>query len=106
MNASRRDFFKSIIPKTERNKAVGSDRAVITLGHLTVFPVHSVTKIKLMETEFLVESLPEGIRIRDLFTNENLKLSLSSNGLIQAHINEFWPPRAVLSIFTGEIYNI
>ncbi|NJM09468.1 MAG: hypothetical protein HC883_00775 [Bdellovibrionaceae bacterium] len=106
MDVSRRDFFKSIIPKAEQNKSVAYDRDVITLGHLTLFPVRSSTKVKLMGAEFLVESLPEGIRLRSLITNRNLKLSLNSGGLIQAHINEFWQPTAVLSIFTGEIYNI
>lgn len=106
MDTSRRDFFKSMIPKTLPKKSIGTDRSVVTLGHMTVFPVHSSTKVKLMETEFLVESLPEGLRLRETSTNKNVKLSLSKNGLIQAHLNELWPPMAVLSIFTGEIYNL
>ncbi len=106
MDASKRDFFKSMIPKTQPKKSVETHRSVVTLGHMTVFPVHSSTKVKLMETEFLVESLPEGLRLRETSTNKNVKLSLSMNGLIHAHLNEFWPQAAVLSIFTGEIYNI
>ena len=105
MDVSRRGFFKSIIPQTER-ETPDTNQNIITLGHLTFFPVHSSTKIKLMNTELSVESLPEGIRLRDPLTDKNLKLSLSANGLIQAHTSEFWPATAVLSIFTGEIYNI
>lgn len=106
MDLSRREFFKSIIPKVNQRRLADTNISVVTLGHLAVFPVYSSTKIKLVDDEYLVESLPEGIRLRNLITHENLKLSLSSNGLIQAHLNEFWPSTAVLSIFTGEIYNI
>lgn len=106
MDVSRRDFFKSIIPRVDPKESIETNRNILILGHLTIFPVHSSRAIKLMETELVVESLPEGIRLRDILANENIKLSLNSSGLIQAHLNEFWPPTAVLSVLTGEIYNI
>ncbi len=112
MGNSRRNFFRSILPSGKIRKEVsqGKDSChkeeTLTLGHLAVFPVHSKTKVKLNELEFLVESLPEGVRLRDEEANKNFKLSLNSSGLLQAHLNEEWPASAVLSIFTGEIYNI
>lgn len=106
MDVSRRDFFKSIIPKAEQKNSVEAEQSIFILGHLNAFPVHSATKVNLMEKELLMESLPEGLRLKDPQTNNNLKLSLSTSGLIQAHTNEFWPPAAVLSILTGEIYII
>jgi hypothetical protein len=106
MDHSRREFFKAIVPKTAQIKSGCGGSSIVTLGHLAIFPVHSSTKIRLFDDEFVVESLPEGIRLQNILTNQNLKLSLNNHGLIQAHLNELWPATAVLSIFTGEIYNI
>ncbi len=103
MESSRREFFKSILPRTKSFREAVDDHPW-TLGHLTVFPVQSKTKIKIKETQLIVESLPEGIRLRDEVSNKYFKLSLSSKGLLQAHLNEEWPETAVLSLFTGEIY--
>lgn len=106
MDPSRREFFKAFAPKVTQVKSESRNLSPLTLGHLAVFPVHSLTKIKLFEDEFIVESLPEGIRLKNILTDQNFKLSLNSHGLVQAHLNEPWPASAVLSIFTGEIYNI
>lgn len=106
MDTAKRGFFKSLIPNVNSGKSPQGTASIVTLGHLAVFPVNSSIKVKLMEREFLAESLPEGIRLKSLITNENIKLTIGDDGLIQAHLNEFWPATAVLSIFTGGIYNI
>ncbi|MBK9294781.1 MAG: hypothetical protein IPM57_10135 [Oligoflexia bacterium] len=103
---SRRDFFRTIISKVKVNKTNVVNEDVLILGHLAVFPVYSTTKINLKGRDLIVESLPEGVRLREVNGNINFKLSLSGSGLLQAHLNEVWPSAAVLSIFTGEIYNI
>lgn len=106
MEFSRRAFFKSIIPKIETSSSMEKTPETVILGHVTAFPANSSTKIQLYKDDFLIESYPEGLRLKKLSTNENLKLSLSSAGLLQAHIQEIWPENSVLSIFTGEIYNL
>ncbi len=103
---SRREFFRAIIPKGKFQQETSCGEEILTLGHLAVFPVHSKTKVKLKGLELLIESLPEGVRLRDEEANKSFRLSLSNSGLLQAHLNEEWPSSAVLSIFTGEIYNI
>lgn len=106
MDNARREFLKSIVPKVAQTKSSDMRPRIVTLGHLAAFPVHSSTKMRLFEEEFVVESLPQGIRLLNVLTNQNLKLSLNNHGQVQAHLTEFWPATAVLSIFTGEIYNI
>lgn len=106
---SRRDFLKNIIPTInfyEIASEIDDVKDTFILGHLTIFPVNSKTKIKLKEKELTVESLPEGICVYDELRKENLKLSLSDNGLLQIHLHERWPASTVLSIITGEMYNI
>lgn len=103
---SRREFFKAIIPKEKPIKKISDDEDILTFGHLLNFPVHSMTKIKLQEKDFVVESLPEGVRLRQEQTHRIFKLSLSNSGLLRAHLNEEWPASGILSLFTGEIYII
>jgi hypothetical protein len=73
---------------------------------LAAFSLHTKTTIKINNLELTVETLPEGIRLRSEDANKNFKLSLSNNGLLHAHLGDEWPDTAVLSILTGEIYNI
>lgn len=103
---SRRDFFKNLVPKRLDLAESPQDKNIITIGHLAAFSVHTEAKIKINNFEMTVESLPEGIRLRSGDTNKNFKLSLSNNGHLLAHLSEEWPETAVLSILTGEIYNI
>ncbi len=106
INNSRRDFFKALVPSRINSVENSNDQDVITLGHLAAFSVHTNAKIKIKNLILTVESLPEGIRLRSEDKNKNFKLSLNNNGLLQAHLSEEWPETAVLSIFTGDIYNI
>jgi hypothetical protein len=103
---SRRNFFKALVPTVGKTRSTKEHSIVVTLGHLAAFPVYSSTRVNLQNNDFILESLPEGIRLKNQTTNEFVRLTLNSNGLLQAHLNEPWPSTAVLSIFTGEIYNL
>ncbi len=106
MDYSRREFLMSFVPKIDQvSSAKINCPSIIAVGQIASFPVSSTTKIKLSEDDFIVESLPEGIRLVNTKSGQAFKLSLL-NGLVQAHLNEPWPDTAVLSILTGEIYNI
>lgn len=106
INNSRREFFKNLVPKQLEFADSTKDKKIITIGHFAAFSVHTKARIKIQNLDLTVEFLPEGIRLRSEDANKNFRLSLSANGLLQAHLSEEWPETAVLSIFTGEIYNI
>ncbi|NJL26051.1 MAG: hypothetical protein HC902_13380 [Calothrix sp. SM1_5_4] len=107
MNHGRRAFFQSLIPGEYRRKSVMREPPpLIVVGAVSDFPVGSETKIGLPQGEFVVRSLPEGLQFIRVKTNESLRLSLGSDGRVRAHLNEKWPHGAVLSMFSGEIYNI
>ena len=103
---TRRNFFKALLPTVGKNRSTKEHSMVVTIGHLATFPVYTSTHVNIENGEFILESLPEGLRLKNQTTNEIVRLTLNSNGLIQAHLNEPWPSTAVLSIFTGEIYNL
>lgn len=106
IDGSRRAFLKAIVPGAKVRQEPQQAEEILTLGSLAVFPVHSKTKIKLKNFELTVEVLPEGVRLRDEDANKAFRLSLNGSGLLQAHLGEEWPTTAVLSLFTGDIYNI
>lgn len=106
INDSRREFFKTFVPKGLKQTENSNDQNIVTIGHLAIFPVYTKSKIRIKNLLLTVESLPEGLRLRSDETNKNYKLSLNNGGLVQVHLSVEWPEAAVLSFFTGEIYNL
>ena len=116
---SRRNFFSSFISKfAVQNNATDyvekkSDCDVthntmqtVVLGPISLFPVNTNSKINLLNQSFILHSFPEGIRLCDEINKSVTKLSLGPDGQLYAHIGEHWSDSPVLSLFTGEIYNI
>lgn len=116
---SRRNFFTSLLPKFKgQENIVGTineeprlsfSRDVVqtvVLGPVSLFPVHTTCKMNLLNENFILQSFPEGIQLFDEKNKAVTKLSLGSDGQLHAHLGEHWPDNAVLSLFTGDIYNI
>ena len=103
IDASRRRLFRSFFPGARKTDC--STQEILVLGPLTDFPVHSTKKFKSQELNLVLESRPDGLRIREESGGKSFRISIGSGGLLQAHLGESWPATAVLSIFTGEIYN-
>lgn len=111
---SRRNFFSSLLPQinltdqdSDQNPTLSQNvLQTAVLGPVSLFPVHTVCKINLFNQNYVLHSLPEGIQLFDEKSKVITRLSLGSDGQLYAHLGEHWPDNSVLSLFTGDIYNI
>lgn len=106
MDQSRRRFFKTILLRKKNEKQTADGEVLLILGSLAAFPVNTIKKMKFAKANLVIESLPEGLRVREESGGKNYKVSVGFDGLLRAHMNEEWPESAIFSLSTGEIYNI
>ncbi|MCC6278907.1 MAG: hypothetical protein IT289_13420 [Oligoflexia bacterium] len=106
MNSSRRRFLQSALPRFRAPMRTVYQNNLVKLGKLNDFPVNSQTEIKIFDIDFIIKSLPQGLQLLNKAESQGVCLSLDSEGQITADMSQSWPSNAVLSIFSGELYNL
>ncbi|MBW7874610.1 MAG: hypothetical protein H3C47_01325 [Candidatus Cloacimonetes bacterium] len=94
---SRRQFFR----------ALSGSPAKYKLGSFQNFPVGMAQNLTIgSSSSIFIESLPEGIRVKDINEGHYLRLSIGDDGQIYLHLKETWPKDVVLSSITATAYHI
>lgn len=110
-NLSRREFFKTLAPDAlnlvapaKAGNMSGAEEKVL-LGSLSDFPVGTETKFQWKEGSVCLRSESEGFRIQDE-NGDAFYALLLDRGKIFFCPHERCSARAVLSVMTGEMYNM
>lgn len=110
-NLSRREFFRTLVPdalnsavQTDASNMSGAEEKVL-LGSLSDFPVGTEAKFQWKEGSVCLRSEAEGFRIQDE-NGDTFYALLLDKGRIFFCPHERCSAHAVLSVMTGEMYNM
>lgn len=102
---SRRNFFRRFFPTIDARAGRQLESESVCLGGVGGFPVGANTEIRWRGRTYFLTSEPEGFRIQSADGGTFFGLLLSK-GQIFFRPQERWPKQAVLSVITGEKYNV
>jgi hypothetical protein len=100
-NNSRREFFQKVLPESFKTNFSPAIPAEINLGKIAEYPPDGETFFPAWQ--LVLESLPEGIRVRSKARPNNyFEVELSRQGEIIVRQQNLWPAKAVFSVIKNE----